>query len=434
MYKCNKCGYTTLRWLGQCPKCGLWGTFEEVLEQSDDSPKRGRSKKREVLDIVDSSKRGRAGKLERYSTGFEELDRILGGGLVQGGVLLLGGEPGIGKSTLVMQIFSNLASKGVPVLYVSAEESLSQVLARGARLKAGTSRPIKIATSDNIADVLNDSRIGSFKFIALDSIQAFLHPDVDGVSGGISQLRKVVSEVTRFAKKNNIGVVSIGQVTKAGLVSGPKLVEHIVDTVLYLENFGIEDLRIIRAVKNRFGPVGDLGFLKMTNLGFVDAKDAASSYLDTSIVDAGAAFGVSLYGTRPLVVQFQALINDAQFAAPRKVAEGVSKNKIELLAAVINQKMPGVSLQYKDLFVKAIGGLTLKDSGIDLAIVASIVSAATGKVFNDTVFIGEVGLLGEVKPCLALEARIKEAKKFGFKKIISSKNLRHIAELKSYLN
>ena len=435
MFKCKACGFLSPKWSGKCPNCGSWGTLEEVDEsilQQNLSKKNKKQANSEFNFQVFNIKKppGHVDAKNRVSTGFKELDRILGGGVLPGAVILLGGEPGIGKSTLLLQVLVNIARKKKKVLYISAEESEEQVFLRLKRILSRVPENLFISSEINLEAILNSPELSTFDFVVFDSIQAFIWPKVEGLAGGMSQTKAIVSLVTNFAKKQNIGVFLIGQVTKSGMVAGPKTVEHIVDTVVYLEHFGISDARIIRAVKNRFGEVGDIGFLKMDKAGFTDYKDALSLYVeDRTKLEPGAAFGVTMLGNRPLIVQVQALVNDSNLAIPRRVVEGVAKSKVEVLSAVVNRRIPRLNLFYKDLFVKVLGGLNLKDSGVDLALVAAIVSALHKTTFEDTAFIGEVDLLGNVKPTIGLEMRIKEARKHGFSNIVTYKSLRHIKDL-----
>jgi len=424
--------------MGKCPKCGSWNSLEEVVEDNSNKnlflEKSSKKKPREYSHShnVDFVKVEDVETLDilRVSTGYAELDRVLGGGVLKGAVTLVGGEPGIGKSTLLMEILGELANKGYKVAYISGEESLYQVAERAKRILTKIPENLYLAAEVDIASILNSIEDKNFEFLVFDSIQAFIHPDIEGVPGGVTQTKAIASIVSSWAKKSNKSVFLIGQVTKSGLVAGPKSVEHIVDTVIYLESTGIGQTRIVRSVKNRFGEVGEVGFLDMKENGFVDNLEGEKLLLNQRENDLpGSAFGVVLHGKRPLMVQIQSLVSDSQFALPRRVVEDLPKNKVEILAAVVNKKVPKVYTGEKDIFIKAIGGVLLKDSGLDLAIVASMISGCLDKSFINSAFIGEVGLLGEIQPCLALDLRIKEAKKMGFKKVYSYKNVRHIREI-----
>ncbi len=434
MFKCSSCGFVASKWSGKCPNCGGWGTLEEVNESVLQKNLTKKNKKEQSFHsvVLFNAKKPPVGLAQkvRIRTGFNELDRILGGGALPGAVTLLGGEPGVGKSTLLLQVLVNMAAKGKKVLYISAEESENQVFLRLKRIIKKVPENLYIVSELNLESVLELPELRTFDFVVFDSIQAFVWPKIEGLAGGMSQTKAVVSLITNFAKTHKVGTFLIGQVTKSGMVAGPKTVEHIVDTVIYLEHFVVSEARIIRAVKNRFGEVGDIGFLKMSQSGFVDYQNALAIYVDDRVnLEPGAAFGVIMLGNRPLIVQVQALVNDSNLAMPRRVVEGVSKSKVEVLSAVINRRIPKLNLFYKDLFVKVLGGLNLKDAGVDLALVAAIVSFLTKKTFKNTAFIGEVDLLGNVKPTLALDARIKEAKKHGFSNIVTYRELKHVRGL-----
>lgn len=431
MYVCSNCGYTTAKWSGKCQQCEEWGTLEE---RADIKPKKGNAVKKgystgvELVtpnDVPDI-------RIARISTGFAEFDRVLGGGITKGAVTLIGGDPGIGKSTLLIQILANVAKDGFNVAYISGEESISQITSRLRRVTKEIPTSLFLGADVDVESVINGLSTKNFDFVVIDSIHSMSDPNTEGTYGGVSQLKNVTSQLTQWAKKNNTGMFLVGQVTKEGFVAGPKNVEHIVDTVVYLEKVGDEQARLVRTVKNRFGEVGEVGFLEMSAVGLKDKSDFTTMLIaDGTLHLPGGALGITMQGTRPLVVHIQTLLNDSLFAAPRRVVEGISKTKIEVLAAVISKKVPKVYLDKKDLFIKSNGGISLKDTGIDLSIVAAIVSAALDKPFLDSVFIGEVGLLGEVKSCVSFESRYKEAKKLGFKKIYTHKNLKNISQLVS---
>jgi len=427
MYVCTNCGYTTTKWNGKCPQCSEWNTFEE--REGQVPKKKGIAvmttptilvKAHEVEDIP----------LDKMKTGFSELDRVLGGGIGRGTVALIGGDPGIGKSTLLIQIMAKIASEGFTVAYISGEESVSQVSQRLKRVSPKLPDKLFIASENDVEQIIGALSTQKIDFVVIDSIHALNDQSTEGIMGGVSQLKNVTQRLTQWAKKNNVGMFLVGQVTKEGIVAGPKNVEHIVDTVIYLEKIGDENARLVRTVKNRFGEVGEVGFLEMTAGGLVDKADYSKILVaDDTVGMPGGALGMTLQGTRPIVVHVQSLINDSIFAIPRRVVEGFSKNKIEVLAAVITKKVPKIYLDKKDLFLKANGGITVKDAGVDLAVVAAILSATNNIAFKDSIFIGEVGLLGEIKSTPALDLRIKEAKKLGFKNIVTTRTIKNIRDL-----
>ena len=467
---CSQCGYESSKWFGKCPHCG---SFDIDQVQVYDAGKGKAGKKQaytkswelmgakgrlgaktgagtnasgagvgvmgagaaseQIQTVGKILKTGR--NFKRITSGFDQVDQVLSG-LVPGGVYMLGGEPGVGKSTLALQILGNVALEGVPVVYVSAEESKWQVAMRAKRvLGADQLQVVNILATNNIDKALEQvyaalNAAGAPGVVVFDSMQAFISDFNDGVVGGVSQVKDIIYKIVNFAKQTGTIAIIVGQVTKEGILAGPKLAEHIVDAVAYLEHVDIGGLRLLRAIKNRFGQVGNVGFLTMGADGFRDAPDAYYSYLQGDVKDlTGTTFGVVMYGSRPLVVQVQALLIDSQFANPKRVVEGVGRAKLELLAAVIEKKVPRVSLRAKDIFLKVLGGFNIKDACIDLAIVGALLSAYTGKVFKNTALIGEVGLLGDIRPCGALSMHKKEAKKLGIKKILDSKKIRHVSQL-----
>ncbi len=454
MYKCVECGYTSSKWYGKCPQCGAWDSFVKV---------EGGAKGESPLRPLEFYAPEGTEEVKFSSTGFGQVDLVLGGGISPGQVILLGGEPGVGKSTLSLEILVNLALQGHNVVYVSGEESGYQVNLRLKRIllktglfesdekaakkranRAGQSGKktnkkrgessvgvfdrLKILSHTEIEPIISTLSEHDLNFVVFDSLQAFSAKD-GGVVGGVSQAKIVTSLITSYAKNHKVGTILIGQVTKAGAVAGPKTVEHAVDTVLYLEPFGIGNVRVLRSVKNRFGAVGELGFLKLETSGFSDYPEAPLELVKSKETSPGSAYGVTVYGVRPLAVQIQSLVVDSVFSAPRLISEGIPKPKLEVLAAVVSRNLPKVGLLYKDIFVKGFGFLGKGDSGIDLALVASLISARLAKPLPPVAFVGEVGLLGEIRPTYAWELREAEAKKLGFKKVFTHKSLRHIRDI-----
>lgn len=429
MYVCNNCGATQTKWLGKCPQCEGWGTYEEA----PDLPKAQKGKAK--FGVSGPTSFVKAGSVERqpllrFATGFSEVDRVLGGGIAQGTVALVGGDPGIGKSTLLLQVLVNFAKTGKTVAYISGEESVDQISERLERVVPEIPEGLFLLSDQDLGNIMEGLAGQTFDAIVIDSIHSLQHNDLEGQSGGMSQLKAVTTALTSWAKRTRTVVFLIAQVTKEGYVAGPKTVEHIVDVVVYLERVGSENTRMVRTLKNRYGDTGEVGFLDMGIKGLGDKSDFATMLVSSlSSDEPGSALGITLQGSRPMIVQIQALVNDSPFAVPRRVVEGVSKNRVEVLAAVIAKKYPRLHLDHKDIFVKVNGGITLKDSGTDLALVAAMISSVTGKPWKETLFIGEVGLLGEVKPGTAFEQRYKEAKKLHFKTILAHKSIPNIADL-----
>ncbi|MCC7303908.1 DNA repair protein RadA [bacterium] len=432
MYVCNNCGSTQSKWLGKCPQCESWGSFEEAPDTLKKSKNKLGITNQFATSFVQASKVDRK-PLKRLVTGFDEVDRVLGGGIAEGTVALVGGDPGIGKSTLLLQVLANFAQAGKTVAYISGEESIDQVSERLERVMNNVPETLFLLSDQDLGNIMDGLTAQQFDAIVIDSIHSLQHNDLDGQSGGMSQLKAVTTALTTWAKKTRTVVFLIAQVTKEGYVAGPKTVEHIVDVVVYLEKVGSENTRMIRTIKNRYGDTGEVGFLDMKVTGMGDKTDFATMLVSSlSSEEPGSALGITLQGSRPMIVQIQALVNDSPFAVPRRVVEGVSKNRVEVLAAVIAKKIPKLHLDHKDIFIKVNGGITLKDSGTDLALVAAMVSSLTGKPWKETLFIGEVGLLGEVKPGLAFDQRYREAKKLSFKEIFAQKSVPNIAKLVSF--
>lgn len=429
MFVCSNCGVTQSKWLGKCPQCEEWGTYEEA----PDLPKKSKNKlgvaSQFAATFVQAGTVERK-PLQRFQTGFSEVDRVLGGGIAQSTVALIGGDPGIGKSTLLLQVLANFAAKGMTVAYISGEESIDQVSERLERVVKEVPEGLFLLSDQDLANIMDGLSAQQFDAIVIDSIHSLQHNEIDGMSGGVSQLKAVTTALTTWAKKTRTVVFLIAQVTKEGYVAGPKAVEHIVDVVVYLEKVGSENTRMVRTLKNRYGDTGEVGFLDMGVTGMGDKSDFATMLVSSlSSDEPGSALGITLQGSRPMVVQIQALVNDSPFAVPRRVVEGVSKNRVEVLAAVISKKLPKLHLDHKDIFIKVNGGISLRDSGTDLALVAAMISSVTGKPWKETLFIGEVGLLGEVKPGIAFEQRYKEAKKLNFEKVLAHKSVPNISKL-----
>ena len=401
-YKCRSCGYISASYLGRCPNCGAWNQFEKETEEVQK-----RSTKAE--------------KEERIVTKFEELNRVLGGGIVPGSLVLIGGDPGIGKSTLMLQIMSDLAEK-YKVLYVSGEESANQIKLRADRLGVGQSNMLLYPETDmhDIREQINDVKPD---FVVIDSIQTMNEPSLDSMTGSASQVREVTSELMKIAKMDAITVFVIGHVTKEGAIAGPKILEHMVDTVLYFEGDEHHTYRILHSVKNRFGAANEIGMFEMENEGLREVTNPSSIFLDQRLPNStGSAVVVSLEGTRPLLAEIQALVTPTAFGYAKRTTSGISFNKASLLLAVL-EKRGNLMLQNQDVYLTATGGIKLNEPAIDLAIAMSVASSYTDKEISPTdCFVGEVGLTGEVRRVDKIEARVKEAAKVGFKRIFIPKH------------
>lgn len=418
-YKCRSCGYISASYLGRCPNCGAWNQFEkqtqEVQKRSAKAAPSQLIKKTGInkpvkLDQVEAKKE------DRIPTKSEELNRVLGGGIVPGSLVLIGGDPGIGKSTLMLQIMSDL-SKKYKVLYVSGEESANQIKLRANRLGIGQSNMLLYPETDmhDIREQINDVRPD---FVVIDSIQTMNEPSLDSMTGSVSQVREVTSELMKIAKMDAITVFVIGHVTKEGAIAGPKILEHMVDTVLYFEGDEHHSYRIIHSVKNRFGAANEIGMFEMENEGLKEVTNPSAVFLDQRLPNStGSAVVVSLEGTRPLLAEIQALVTPTAFGYAKRTTSGIDYNRAALLLAVL-EKRGNLMLQNQDVYLTATGGIKLNEPAIDLAVIMAVASSYTNKEISPTdCFVGEVGLTGEVRRVDKIEARIKEAAKVGFKRI-----------------
>ena len=412
LFVCQQCGHDSQKWLGKCPSCGGWNTFvEEVVRPEKRSPSRapsgGYAEPKRLSEIASSSS-------QRLLTGIGELDRVLGGGIVPGSLILIGGDPGIGKSTLTLQLGEQVARQGAVTLYVSGEESLEQTKLRAGRLGASSENLYVLAETDLEAVKENVQRL-SPRALIVDSIQTMFRPDLASSPGSVGQVRECGAELLRMAKSKGVATFLVGHVTKDGTLAGPRTLEHIVDTVLYFEGDRHQAYRILRAVKNRFGATDEIGVFEMTGEGLRGVENPSQVFLsERSAEQSGSAVVCALEGTRPLLVEVQALVAPANYGVPQRVANGVDHRRLSMLLAVLERRA-GISLGMQDVFVNAVGGVRLEDPGVDLGILAAVASSSKDKpIHKGAVAIGEVGLGGEVRPASQTEGRLKEARKLGF--------------------
>lgn len=409
-YQCQNCGYYSLKWLGRCPDCGAWNTFLEIEESGSESKvKRERRRKVKPLKLSEVSYETRS----RISTGLEEFDLVLGGGLVPSSLILIGGDPGMGKSTLLTQTAGNLARRGMKVLYFSAEESAEQVKMRAERL--GVCEDFYFASETDLEVLFELCEEITPDVVVVDSIQTVYLPELNSSPGSVSQVRECANRLLRLAKESEAVVFLVGHITKEGLIAGPKVLEHLVDTVLYLEGERETGFRILRAIKNRFGASNEIGVFVMTERGLV----SQSQYEEFFISGYGAVFCL-LEGVRPLLVEVQALVTRSFLATPRRQAVGVDPVRLSLLCAILEKRL-GFNFGDKDVFVKVAGGLRVQDPGVDVALAVSLVgNLLEVELPARTVYIGEVGLAGELRPVRDMALRLKEAEKKGFQRAIIS--------------
>lgn len=423
-FVCQHCGYESPKWMGKCPGCHEWNKMVEEVEGTKNA--RGRhwasgsaaTQKPEKITSIQTQEE------PRMKTSMQELNRVLGGGIVPGSLVLIGGDPGIGKSTLLLQVSSQLSEKEIDVLYISGEESTRQTKLRADRLGV-TSEHLYVLAETNLLDITNQLEQLNPGFVVIDSIQTIFKEEVTSAPGSVSQVRECTSELMRIAKQKNIPIFIVGHVTKEGSIAGPRLLEHMVDAVLYFEGERHNTFRILRGVKNRFGSTNEMGIFEMKEEGLTEVLNPSEVFLEErSQGVAGSAIVASMEGTRPVLVEIQALISPTSFGNPRRMATGVDHNRVPLLMAVLEKRV-GLMLQNQDAYVKVAGGVKLDEPAIDLVVAISIASSFRDKAPNpDDVLIGEVGLTGEVRRVSRIEQRVQEAAKLGFKRaIIPSKNL-----------
>jgi DNA repair protein RadA/Sms len=408
VFVCSECGGETLKWQGQCPHCSAWNSLEQRAASARAAPSAVARNAPRILnaELADTE--------TRLSTGQGELDRVLGGGIVPGSVTLLGGDPGIGKSTLLLQVASHVAASQ-RVLYASGEESESQVGSRARRLSVGASE-LAVVTENDLDAILSLAADRKATLLVVDSIQTVSLGSITTSAGGVGQLRECTAALVRFAKSTGTAVMLIGHVTKEGAIAGPRVLEHLVDTVLYFESEATSRFRIVRATKNRFGAVNELGFFAMTEGGLREIRNPSAIFLARAPEPAaGSVVTVMREGGRPLLIELQALVDRMRFGAPRRVAQGLDSNRVAMLLAVLSRHA-GVSLQEHDVFVNVVGGIHIDETAWDLPVILALASSLKDKALaNSLVAFGEVGLTGEVRPVAYGEERLKEAQKQGFK-------------------
>ena len=427
-FVCQECGYESPAFMGKCPECGEWNSLKEIKISNSKLTSFGASNtKTEPAQIFKLSEIKHDEK-NRLLTGFSEMDSVLGGGIVKGSVILLAGDPGIGKSTLLLQAALNLSSKKLKVLYISGEESEQQIKMRAVRLTKDLSNEnlllISLTNTDVITNLVADNKPD---FIIVDSIQTMESENLTGLSGSVGQVRYAAAEFIKLAKTLDIPTILVGHVTKEGMVAGPMVLSHMVDTVLFLEGEKNTGTRILRSLKNRFGPIDEVGIFAMGEKGMEEVKNPESLFLGKT-QGAGSVLVANLEGTRTLLVEVQALCVFSKLPMPRRVASGVDYKRLELILAVL-QKHARLPVEQMDVFVNVAGGLKLTDPACDLGICLAVLSSIKNINLSRFVAISEVGLLGELRISPFLEKRINQAKKLGFTKVISTKNYKTISEV-----
>ncbi|NOY46188.1 MAG: DNA repair protein RadA [Deltaproteobacteria bacterium] len=412
VFECQQCGAQSPKWLGRCPDCGAWGSLAEVRREAAPAPGAyaGLATSAEVAPLAEVE----GGAESRWPSGLPELDRVLGGGIVAGSAVLVGGDPGIGKSTLLLQLLQAQARSGRKVLYVTGEESARQIRMRADRL-GGPPPGLYVLSETDLGRVLEAvDRVGP-EILVADSVQTLYSPEIGSAPGTVSQVREVSGRLAVLAKGRGVPVFLVGHVTKEGALAGPRLLEHMVDTVLYFEGDRGHPYRILRAVKNRFGSTNEVGVFEMGEAGLQGVANPSALFLAERPRDAaGSAVVPCLEGTRTLLVEVQALVAPSTFAAPQRTTSGVERNRVQILAALLERRL-GLPLAAHDIFVNVAGGLRVAEPAVDLAVVAALISAFRDRPLpSDAVFFGEVGLAGEVRGVSRADARLAEARELGF--------------------
>jgi DNA repair protein RadA/Sms len=437
-YVCQNCSYQSPNWLGQCPECMAWGTLEEevVAETYGKSGKNKNVLKGSISSPITLDK-VELKKTDRISSGLVELDRVLGGiqneqGFVKGQAILLGGEPGIGKSTIALEVVFKAVSQNIRSLYVSGEESAAQILLRARRIKnnqIGLDQ-IEVLSEYNVEKILYNLEQKKYDLVVIDSIQTMYSEDSVSLAGTMSQVKICASKLVNYAKNNDVILILIGQVTKEGNFAGPKLLEHMVDTVLYMEGDPDTGLRILKAVKNRFGSSNEVGIFEMTEKGLSDVVNYASLFLDDDVKDEiGVCKSVVIEGNRFFLVQVQALVDPTPYGLPKRVAEGISISRLQRICAIVSKYLK-INLRASDVYLKIAGGMRFEDPALDLAVAVAILSSVKGvSVSSELVAFGELNLTGTVSKVLRTKERVSEAKRLGYKKYLSNENVGALREI-----
>lgn len=420
MYACTECGATFPKWAGQCGECGVWNTLMETIIEAGASEKTGRAgwagDQAQLKTLAEVS----IAEIPRFSTQSSELDRVLGGGLVDGSVVLLGGDPGIGKSTVLLQTLCNMA-QSIPALYVTGEESQQQVAMRARRLELPQDK-LKVMTETCIETILSVARREKPRVMVIDSIQTIFTEQLQSAPGGVAQVRESAALLVRYAKQSGTAIFLVGHVTKEGSLAGPLVLEHMVDTVLYFEGESDGRLRMLRAVKNRFGAVNELGVFGMTDRGLKEVSNPSAIFLNRAQeAVSGSVVMATWEGSRPMLIEVQALVDTSHLGHPRRVTVGLDQNRLAMLLAVLHRH-GGIPTHDQDVFLNVVGGVKVLETASDLALMAAIISSLRNRPLEHGLLVfGEIGLSGEIRPVPSGQERLKEAAKHGFKRAIVPK-------------
>ncbi|WP_320034422.1 DNA repair protein RadA [Halarcobacter sp.] len=430
LFECQHCGEQSAKWLGKCPNCGSWDSFIELNQEQQEVLK-------QTAKVVNTTSKAtpitqiQQDDVTRFSSYNDEFDLVLGGGIVPGSLTLIGGSPGVGKSTLLLKVAGSIAKSGKKVLYVSGEESSGQIKLRANRLDANHDK-LYLLSEIKLEEILDELLRDEYEVCIIDSIQTIYSSAITSAPGSVSQVREITFELMRKAKESDIAMFIIGHITKDGSIAGPRVLEHMVDTVLYFEGEASRELRMLRGFKNRFGSTSEIGIFEMTQEGLISAKDIASKFFDKSKAQSGSALTVVMEGSRALIIEVQALVTESTYPNPKRTATGFDGNRLNMLLALLEKKID-LPLNHYDVFVNISGGIKIKESSADLAVIAAIISSFRDRpISKESTFIGEVSLTGEIKDVYSIDLRLKEAQAQGIRKAVIAQKTNLKLDLKTF--
>lgn len=430
LFECQHCGEQSSKWLGKCPNCDSWDSFIELNQEQQEVLKQtikvsnSTSKAKPITEILQDD-------VSRFSSFNYEFDLVLGGGIVPGSLTLIGGSPGVGKSTLLLKVAGSIAKSNKKVLYVSGEESAGQIKLRANRLEANSDN-LFLLSEIKLEEIMDELLREDYEVCIIDSIQTIYSSSLTSAPGSVSQVREITFELMRKAKESNIAMFIIGHITKDGSIAGPRVLEHMVDTVLYFEGEASRELRMLRGFKNRFGSTSEIGIFEMTAEGLISAKDIASKFFDKNKSQSGSALTVSMEGSRAIILEVQALVCESTYPNPKRSATGFDTNRLTMLLALLEKKID-LPLNNYDVFINISGGIRIKESSADLAVIAAIISSFRDRpISKESVFIGEVSLTGEIKDVYSIDIRLKEAQAQGIKKAVIAQKINLKLDIKTF--
>ena len=430
LFECQHCGEQSTKWLGKCPNCGSWDSFIELNQEQQEVLKHSSK-------IVNTTSKAvpitqiQQDNVTRFSSFNDEFDLVLGGGIVPGSLTLIGGSPGVGKSTLLLKVAGSISKSGKKVLYVSGEESAGQIKLRANRLDANHD-DLFLLSEIKLEEIQDELLRQNYEVVIIDSIQTIYSSNLSSAPGSVSQVREITFELMRKAKESNIAMFIIGHITKDGSIAGPRVLEHMVDTVLYFEGEASRELRMLRGFKNRFGSTSEIGIFEMTAEGLISAKDIASKFFDKSKAQSGSALTVVMEGSRAIILEVQALVTESTYPNPKRSATGFDANRLTMLLALLEKKID-LPLNNYDVFINISGGIKIKESSADLAVIAAIISSYRDRpISKESAFIGEVSLTGEIKDVYSIDLRLKEAQAQGMKKAVIAQKTNLKLDIKTY--